>query len=140
MKRFFALLLVFVLVVPVLSFADPAEPSDKYQTYGRTEDINNIFPGNYFSIEMFMSFDLNAYLLITTWNDHDATTMTKHAKIKAKVGDMETLYLVFADESYYTFHYDDENHVALWLDIDGVSIKMTYCQWLIPSTEVKIEQ
>ena len=138
MKKIIAVFLIFALAVPVFSFADPAEPSDKYQTFGRTEDIKNILPGKYFSIDMYTSFDMNAYIQITTWDYHDVMTMTKHAKIKSKVGDTETFYIVFADESYYTFHYDDENHTALWLDIDGVSIKLTFSQWLVPITDVKV--
>lgn len=138
MKRFFALILAIVLIVPALAFADVEEPDEKYQTFGATEDINNIFPGKYFSIDLFTSFDLNAYIQIMTWNGHDVTTITKHGAIKTKVGENGIFYILFADGSYYTYHYDDEFHTALWLDIDGVSIKMTYSQWLVPITDVKV--
>ena len=140
MKKLIAVFLILALLLPVFSFADPAEPSEKYQTFGWTEDINNIFPGKYFSIDLFMSYDLNAYIQITTWDYHDVMTITKHAAIKSKVDDKGTLYLVFPDESYYTFHYDDEYHTALWLDIDDVSIKLTFDQWLVPNTDVKVEK
>lgn len=137
MKRIVTLLLVFSLVFPAVAFADPEQPEDKYQTFGSTKDVHSIFPGKYFSIDLFMSYDLNAYIQITTWDGHDVMTITKHGSVKMKNGEAGVFYIVFADDSYYTFHYEDENHIALWIDIDGVSIRLTYSQWLVPTTDVK---
>ena len=136
MKKLFALILAVALAVPA-AMADPAEPSEKYQTFGSTNDIKNIFPGEYFSIDVFMSFDLNAYIQITTWDYHDMMTITKHASIKSKENEKGVFYLLFADGSYYTFSYDGEYHNAIWLTIEGVSIRLEFSQWLVPITDVK---
>lgn len=137
MRKLITVILILALLLPVAAWADPEEPSDKYQTFGFTEDIHNIFPGKYFSIDLFMSFDLNAYIQVMTWDGHDVMTLSKHAAIKTKAEDTSKFYLVFADGDYYTFHYDDKNHTAIWLDIDDVSIKLTYSQWLVPISDVK---
>ena len=137
MKKLLALLLILAMILPAAVLADSAEPSEKYSTYGTTEDIGNIFPGKYFSMDVFMAYDLSAYIIVTVWEDHDVMTMTKFAHIKTKKQHDGNFYLVFADESYYTFHYDDDNHTAIWLDINGVSIKLNYSQWLIPTSDVK---
>ena len=137
MKKLITVILIFSMLMPAAAPADPAEPDEKYSTFGATKYIGNIFPGKYFSIDVFMSFDLSAYILVTTWDEHDVMTMTKFAHIKSKKDSDGKFYLVFADESYYTFSYDDENHTAIWLDIDGVSIKLNYSQWIIPTTDVK---
>ena len=137
MKKLISLLLILALALPALALADPAEPSDKYTTYGATEDIGNIFPGKYFSMDVFMAYDLSAYVIVTTWDDHDMMTMTKFAHIKTKKNFDDQFYLVFADESYYTFRYDNEYQTAIWIDIDGVSIKLNSSQWLVPITDVK---
>lgn len=136
MKKMIALILIIVLAVPA-AFADPAEPTDKYSTYGSTDAIGNIFPGKYFSMDVFMSFDLSAYIIVTVWDEHDTMTMTKFAHIKTKQQHDGNFYLLFADDTYYTFHYDDEAKTAIWIDIDGVSIKLNYSQWIIPTLDVK---
>ena len=137
MKKLIILLLSLALALPALALADPAEPSDKYSTYGSTADIGNIFPGKYFSIDFFMAFDLSAYVIVTTWDDHDMMTMTKFAHIKTKKNFDDQFYLVFADDSYYTFRYADEYQASVWIDIDGVSIKLNSSQWLVPTSDVK---
>ena len=136
MKKLIAIILILVMLVPA-ALADPAEPTDKYQTFGATKDIKNIFPGDYFSIDVFMSFDLNAYIQITTWDYHDVMTITKHAAIKSKENEKGVFYLLFADQSYYTFSYEDAAHTAIWLTIDGVSIRLEFSQWLVPVKDVK---
>ena len=138
MKKLIALILILALAMPAFTLADPAEPTEKYQTFGAVEDIRNIFPGDYFSIDVFMSFDLNAYIQVTTWSYHDVMTITKHGSIKSKENEKGIFYIVFADGTYYTFSYDDTAHTAIWLNIDGVSIKLGFCDWLVPITQVKV--
>lgn len=137
MKKLITIILILAMILPAAALADEAEPSDKYSTFGRTADIGNIFPGNYFTMDVFMSFDLSAYIIVTTWDEHDTMTMTKFAKVNTKKDHDGNFYLVFADDSYYTFHYDDSSHTAIWIDIDGVSIKLNFAQWLIPTSDVK---
>lgn len=136
MKKLIAALVAVAMMFTV-AVADPAEPADRFSTYGATSDIGNIFPGKYFSIDLFMSYDLTAYITIQTWDEHDVSIMYKQAAIKSKASDPGVLYFVFPDETYYTMRYDDENRVRLWLTIDGVSIRMQYSEWLIPSSDVK---
>ena len=137
MKKLLILFLALAMLLPAAVLADPAEPSEKYSTFGATADIGNIFPGKYFSMDVFMAYDLSAYVIVTTWDEHDVSTMTKLAHIRTKKGYDGQFLLVFADDSYYTFRYADENQTAIWLDIDSVSIKLNYSQWLVPVTDVK---
>ena len=84
-----------------------------------------------------MTYDLTAFIQQTVWNGNDATTNTKLAKIKSKVGDSKTLYFVFADDTYYTGHYDEEYSFQFWLDLPGGSIKLTMADEFFSNTDFK---
>lgn len=137
MKKLITIILILALILPVAT-ADKAEISDKYSTYGRIEDTGDMFPGDYFAIDFYMTEgDLNAYIVITLWDYHDITTMVKPAAIKSKVGEDNKLYFVFADGSYYTGYYDEESIIYFWLDIGNKSIKLNSDQWFNPYTDLK---
>ena len=139
MKRLLSVILLLIMIFPITTQADPAEPSDRYSTYGAVKDIDNIFPGDYFSIDLFMSFDLTAYINIMLWDYHDVMSITKTASIKSKTDEKGILYLVFADGSYYTYHKDDDG-IHIWLDINGKSIRMKYAEWFNPYTDFKVTE
>lgn len=137
MKKLLALILIAALILPAIALADPAEPTDKYATYGRSNDTDGLFGGDYFSIEVFMTEDLNAYILVTIWTGHDMAVTVKHAAIKTKKDDPGVLYLVFPDGAYYTYTYEDENQKYIWLNMDSGSIRLKYCDWLVPIKDIK---
>ena len=139
MKKKITIILILAMILPAVVLADPAEPSDRYSTFGATEDVGNIFPGKYFAIDLFMSYDLNAYIFISTWEDHDVTTKLKQAAIKSKNEEPGILYFLFPDGSYYRAWYDDDTMQYIWLDIDGHCIRMKFSQWLVPHSDYKEE-
>ena len=136
MKKLFVLIMILAML-PIICFADPAEPSDKYQTFGSTEYTKGMFSGDYFSIDVFFSFDLNAYIQITTWDYHDVSTITKHGAIKSRKDNPGVLYIVFPDDSYYTYTYEGDAREYIWLNIDDLSIRLGYSQWFNPYSDFK---
>ena len=140
MKRLITIVLILALLLPCLALADPAEPTERYSTYGATEDVGWIFDGDYFSIDLFISYDLNVYMTVQTWKGHEVSITFKQGTIKSKVDDPVNLYFVFSDGTIYTAHFDDENHVYIWVNIYGQAIRMQYSQWLVPVTDSRLEE
>lgn len=137
MKKLTALILAVAMLLSAASLADSAEVADKWSTYGKSSDTNGMFDGDYFSIELFMSFDLMAYIQITTWKGHEMSTTTKVARLRSKTSEPGVLYLVFADESYYTVTYESEGRAYVWLNMDGKEIRMKYADWLDPYSSLR---
>lgn len=135
MKKVFA----FILFISVFlcSSALSADLYMRFSTYGSTENIGSVFNGDSFALDLYMTDDLNAFIQQTVWNGNDATTSIKLAKIKSKVGDSKTLYFVFADESYYTGHYDEEYSFMFWLDLPGGSVKLKMADEFFSNTDFR---
>ena len=124
MKRLFSVLLIIVLL---LSFSCSFASSSlwKFSTYGESSETKGLFSGDTFSLDLYMSVEyLTAYIQLTIIDGNEITTSTKFAKIKSKDSTPGILYFVFADDSYYTAHYDEKGTYLLWLDIDGYSIRL----------------
>lgn len=136
MKKIFALILIISLLLS--SSALGANLYMRFSTFGSTENIGSVFNGDSFSLDLYMTYDdLTAFIQQTVWNGNDTTTSIKLAKIKSKVGDSKTLYFVFADDTYYTGHYDEEYSFQFWLDLPGGSIKLTMADEFFSNTDFK---
>ena len=122
MKRFYAM----ILLLAVLFSASTAFSSAdywKFTNYGSTEGIEDLFDGDMFSLDLYMSpTDLTAWFIETTWKNGRLTTVTLRADIKSKTGDN---HLYFVLENGYTIkgHYD-QNGYDFWMDYDAGSIKL----------------
>ena len=64
-------------------------------------------------------------------------TSVKTATCKTKTTDPKNIYLVFADGSYYTCHYDEQYSYMIWLDLDGGSVRLRMADDLIPGADFK---
>ena len=124
MKRLFSVLLIIALL---LSFSCSFASSSlwKFSTYGESSETKGLFSGDTFSLDLYMSVeDLTAFIQLTIIDGNEIINSTKFAKIKSKDSTPGVLYFVFADDSYYTAHYDEKGTYLLWLDIDGYSIRL----------------
>lgn len=123
MKKSLVFIVVFSLLLSVVSCSFSADMYIRFSTYGSTENVRSIFDGDTFALDLYFTNDLKAFIQQTVWKGNDATTSIKYASIKSKVGDSKTLYFVFADDSYYTGHYDEKDYM-FWLDLPGGSIRL----------------
>ena len=141
MKKIVTILLIVVLFLPAAVSADPAEVVEHYAIYGNSEYSDGWFPGVSFAVDLYMtSGDLNAYIIITTWDGHDMTTLQKPCAIKSKKDEKKKLYFVFPDESYYTGFYDGEYREYFWLDINGKSLRLHEVDWFNPYEDMRDAQ
>ena len=124
MKRFFVLLLIVCLISSLVSVSLSADMYMRFSTYGTTHGVESVFDGDTFALDLYMTNDLTAYIQTTVWKGSDATSSIKMARIRSKVGDNKTLYFVFADDSYYTGHYDETYDYMFWLDLPGGSVRL----------------
>ena len=138
MKRFVCFFLL-ILLLAFCSFSFSADMYNRFSIYGSTEDISSVFDGDTFSLDLYFTNDLKAFIQQTVWKGNDATTSIKFANIKSKAGDNKTLYFVFADGSYYTGHYDEEYSYMFWLDLPGGSIRLKMADEFILNADFKGE-
>ena len=124
MRRFFA---IFLSIVIILSDSSAfAEADWKFSAYGSTEGIEDLFDGDMFSFDLYMSAtDLSAWIIETTWKNGKSTTITLRANIKSKVNDNH-LYFVLENGHIIKGHYD-QNGYEFWLDFDSGSIRLHSC-------------
>ena len=141
MKKLIIVFLIFTLSLPGIALADPAEITYHYSIYGNSNYSDGWFPGVSFAVDLYMtSGDLNAYIIITTWDGHDMMTLQKTCTIKSKKDERKKLYFVFPDESYYTGYYDGEYSQYFWLDIDGKSLRLHDTDWFNPYDDMRNAQ
>ena len=124
MKKVLSLLSLVVLLVSLVSCSCAAEMYNRFSIYGSTEGLGGMFDGDTFALDVYFTDDLKAYIQQTVWKGNDATTSIKYASLKSKTITPGILYLVFADDTYYTAHYDEEYSYMLWLDLPGGSIRL----------------
>lgn len=117
---FAVFLLVFVLSVSI-SAADPVVLA--YKTCGTSKGVEDLFEGDYFSLDLFINLDsLKAYFIETNWDGEKAYTMTYPADVKSKVGDNQ-LYFVLENGTIIKGHNDD-NGYDFWVDYNAGSVKL----------------
>ena len=125
MKKTFAFIMIILVCLSVISGSFASSKYWRFSTFGDSSETKGLFDGDTFSLDLFMCpEELTAYIQISIWKGHDVTTMTKFAKVQSKTSVPKTLFFVFADDSYYTAHYDEKGTYLIWLDIDGYSIRL----------------
>lgn len=138
MKRLITVILILALALPAVSLADPAEVTYHYSIYGNSDYSDGWFPGVSFAVDLYMTAgDLNAYIIITTWDGHDMTTLQKQCAIKSKADEKKKLYFVFPDDTYYTGYYDGEYEEYFWLDMGGRSLRLHDAAWFNPYDDMR---
>lgn len=138
MKKLLVFILVLVLSLSLVSVSFSVDMFMRFSSFGPVEDgLGEVFKGDYFSLDLYFTNDLTAYLVQTVWYGDDPVSSVKYAAIKSKEGDSKTLYFVFADGSYITGHYDEEQSWKFWLDFDGGSLRLVMGDEWLPSDFVK---
>lgn len=131
------LIILAITLFPCFAIADPYQPDLCFSTYGAVDSVGGMFPGDYFSINVYMTYNLDVYIQIMVWNNNDVMTISKEGIVKSKNETPGILYFVFADGSYYTAHYEEEKTWRLWLDLEEGSICLQDSPWLNPLTDYK---
>ena len=140
MKKLITVALILALLLPAAALASSPEVTERFSTFGRCSDAPGLCPyGDCFSLDLFFSYDLTAYVVLTVWNFHDVSTTVKTGTIKTSPDEPGVLYIVFGDGSRYSFTYENEDRTAVWLNTGLCKIRMKYANWFVPPTDFSQE-